>query len=176
MARPGRRQIRTGVLKSSWSQNAPKITILRLSWPQAGQKGPKIAPRLGKLDQDGPRLLQIYFNKAQETSKMAPRCPKIGLRWPQHGQRWSKMSVSGCLRFSSWAFPDAPWLCLVLPSLCFRFAFALPSLCLCFAFALHVFCLCFALPSLLFCFAFTLPWLFLCFPNGGDHRNYKAVI
>ena len=103
------------------------------------------------MGQVGPRLLQMCSNKAPESSKMARRCHKMVPRWPQHGPRWSKMFVSGCLWFSSWASSGTPWLCLrsafVLHSLCFRVAFALPSLCL--------------------RFAFVLPSLCLCLPNGG---------
>jgi hypothetical protein len=131
-------------MASRWSKMASKLPNNVPREPQDGASG-------AKLGQDCSKCASTQFQNR-------PRCFKEVSRWSQHGPRWSKMFVSGCLWFSSWAFSGAPWLCLrfafALPSLCFRFAFVLPSLCLHFAFAVPSNCLCFAFAFVFLCFAF----------------------
>ena len=125
------------------AQDGPDEARIAPSWPK---KAPEIAPRWGKLGQNGPRLPQNCSKKPQNQSRWT-KMPPVTI---QHG----KITSFGKYISSSNSF--------FITLLCLGVVFALTSFCYRFVFASF----CFTLALLLCC---------LCFPNGGDPRSYIYI-
>ena len=158
------------------AQDGPDEARIAPSWPT---KAPEIAPRWGKLGQDGPRLPQNWSKKLQNQSrwtKMSPvtiqhgksqpsnyQQPGTGRRsqeQPRTARRSQELPGASITSFGEYISSSS--------------SFFITLLCLGGVFALIFFC--YRLVFASFCFTLALLLCCLCFPNGGDPRSYCIYI